>query len=393
VIWDDQSEDPSISGVDKGIGYFYDSDDEDNNLTGGANARYFVGSGIPFNESDADQNNPTITGKDNWLFVGYDVSNPDVSNRFGLFYVMSTDNGQTWSPAFNVPNSNITPLTQYESDMPDLGLKPSLALTSTGSTYRIHAVWNHLSGGTFSKRYRVFFSYIDLNQRIDLYGTKPTWQTPESVTDSDENSINPVLFMTETGTPQGHIAYVEEEDVQNSTQDQYDVFYEGGVNGTIDPEYVIDEFDFDEDNAGDNGNGSPDGFKKVTPGVIETSSPSVSENLNYVLFFKNEGNLRAVGISVTDPIPANTTYNGDLATNISSKAVFNSGEVRWTGDVAPNTAVRITFSVKTNQAVPPTTVINTARMSSIGTGGAPFATSTAVTRIAGKFVFVPLVTK
>jgi uncharacterized repeat protein (TIGR01451 family) len=393
VVWDNQA---------NGIGYFLDSSDEDDSLSG-TSPSHFVGGTLPYSEPGADPGNPTIAGRGNWLVLAYDVAHPNDNTKFGLFYVMSVNNGQTWTPAaFNIPEKVADyPVNDLSSPEADLGLKPSLAITTTGTVTKVFAVWNQSvniapGGGFPTNRYRVYFSDV-VPALTGVANANTEWSTPISVTGSSESSINPILFVNEGSNAQGHIVYQEESDVNNSNQDQVDVFYEGGINGTIDPEYVLDEFDFEDDDDGDDiGQGSGSSFKSVDQSVIDVPDPN-GLDLHYVIYFENEGNLTAVGLSMTDVIPDNTTYNNDLILSGAGSAAYNSGTrtITWSGNVppAPNGKIRITFSVKLTGVTPPTTVINEAKLSSIGTGGLTFATSRVVTTLARKIQYLPVVRK
>jgi uncharacterized repeat protein (TIGR01451 family) len=249
-------------------------------------------------------------------------------------------------------------------------------------------------GGFPTNRYRVYFSDVTLTA---LPNTNTEWRTPISVTSSlDESSVNPAFFVTEPPNASGHVAYQEEAPVKNSNTEQLDVFYEGGISGTTDPDYVIDEFDFEDDDDGsDDGQGDEEHFKSVDQAQIKTPNPN-GQDLHYVIYFENEGNLTAVGITLADQIPAGTTYNVDVNTTGGlGNATYNNGTkaITWTGNVPPGGKVRITFSVKLTSIIPPTEIVNTATLSSIGTGGQPFATSRAITRVAASIVYLPLAKK
>jgi uncharacterized repeat protein (TIGR01451 family) len=179
------------------------------------------------------------------------------------------------------------------------------------------------------------------------------------------------------GTGTGHIAYLEETDVKNreDLDPQLDVFYEGGIAGTIDPAYILDEF-----SSGEGGTSNPLNIKGVDQSFIQLEPGQISnirEVMTYTIRFKNEGDLDFIGLGITDTLPVEVDYNDDLQTVITpgppNNAVYNPAtrQITWFGNVPAGTEVKISFSVTTNDLLNvPDTVENVVDMWSIGTGGA-----------------------
>lgn len=98
--------------------------------------------------------------------------------------------------------------------------------------------------------------------------------------------------------------------------------------------------------------------KAVTPTLAATGGAT----LTYEIELRNTGAYTAFGATLTDPIPAGTTYNGDASSSVSATLTVTEGVLSWTGDVGFDDSVVVSFSV----AVSPTftgTVKNTAVIS------------------------------
>lgn len=92
----------------------------------------------------------------------------------------------------------------------------------------------------------------------------------------------------------------------------------------------------------------PEGYPKLTLS-LKTVTPELAavggETLFYEIEIRNTGAYMAEDVSLVDPIPANTTYNGDAQASTGPAPTFSDGAVRWTGDVAFDSVVTISFSV------------------------------------------------
>jgi uncharacterized repeat protein (TIGR01451 family) len=377
LVWDDIAA--------KQIKHFYDNTPEDDALSPGGGVETFTAEATPYNTGNPG--NPTLTGRGEWLFIAFDVENPNNSQEFALFYSMSADEGENWPLIYNIPDQGIGSIfNDLSSPDQDVALQPSLVVTSTGVLTRLHAVWHERvttqSAGFPIKHYRIRFSDVALNQPLNP--ASPAWSAPLSVTHvlspTGRDTTNPNLIVTDPaagGTGTGHIAYLEETDVKNreDLDPQLDVFYEGGIAGTIDPAYILDEF-----SSGEGGTSNPLNIKGVDQSFIQLEPGQISnirEVMTYTIRFKNEGDLDFIGLGITDTLPVEVDYNDDLQTVITpgppNNAVYNPAtrQITWFGNVPAGTEVKISFSVTTNDLLNvPDTVENVVDMWSIGTGGA-----------------------
>lgn len=399
IVWDEAD---AITGQ-REISYFRDTNDDDDQIIV-QGKQTFKGFSVDYTNEDAG--NPTLIGSGNWLFIGFDVRKKNISSNasndkfFGLFYTMSDDNGNSWLNVNSIPDQD-TP-TEFESNLladTDHALKPQLAISSTGTVTQLNAIWHEkvpvsIPGGVIRK-YRASFSSLTLNAPIG--GGTPDWSQPEIVTfpeqddpeDISEDTIIPNIAFTDFGSNPGtgNLTFQQVNLQDTAANRRADVFYVGGISGTIDPEYILDEFE------GPNGGGdNRTNFKKVTPTKIVTEVvPPAPIKLDYIIEFTNKGNLDFIGLSFVDTLPAGTTFNNDINPPI---ATYDGGNhtINWNGNVPKGQTVRITFSVQTpNDLKLPVTIRNRLDLYSIG-AEAPL-TSFAQTEIAATFAFLPIIFK
>ena len=92
----------------------------------------------------------------------------------------------------------------------------------------------------------------------------------------------------------------------------------------------------------------PDGYAKLSLS-LKTVTPTLAagggETLYYEIEIRNTGAYTATGVALSDPIPANTSYNGDAAASVNPQPTFSGGEVQWQGDVGFDETVIVSFSV------------------------------------------------
>ncbi|MDT8306933.1 MAG: hypothetical protein RRC07_13450, partial [Anaerolineae bacterium] len=92
----------------------------------------------------------------------------------------------------------------------------------------------------------------------------------------------------------------------------------------------------------------PEGYPKLimsTKSVTPTLAATGGETLVYTVEIRNTGAAAAEGVTLVDPLPANTTYNGDAWSSASPQPTYSGGAVRWQGDVGFDQTVVVTFSV------------------------------------------------
>ena len=398
VVWDEAD----ANTGQRIISYFRDSShDDDQILVQGKQT--FKGFSLDYTNEDAG--NPSLIGSGDWLFIGFDVrkneilNNPSNDKFFGLFYTMSANNGNSWLNVNSIPSQD-EPIA-FESNKPtdtDQALKPQLAISSTGTITQLNAIWHSkepvtVPGGTIRK-YRALFSSLTLNTPINA-GT-PDWNTPEIVTfpeqddpeDVNEDTINPNIAFTDFGTNPGTGNLTFQEINLGNDPDRADIYYVGGISGTIDPEYILDEF------IGPNGEQNRTKFKSVSPTTVITNAvPPAPITLNYLIAFTNTGGLDAIGLSLIDTLPNNTIYNNDLVHQGPGTANYNAvaKTITWSGNVPKGQSVRLAFSIQTtNGLLPPENVRNRLELSSIG-ASEPVVTNLVDTKIAGSISFLPII--
>ena len=109
----------------------------------------------------------------------------------------------------------------------------------------------------------------------------------------------------------------------------------------------------------------PDGYPKLRFSA-KTVTPTLASvggaTLYYEIEIRNTGSYIAQNTSLTDAIPASTTYNGDATASSGPAPSFDGTSVHWMGDVGFDTSVYINFSVDVSPAFEGT-VVNTAVIS------------------------------
>lgn len=92
----------------------------------------------------------------------------------------------------------------------------------------------------------------------------------------------------------------------------------------------------------------PEGYPKLSLSV-KTVTPTLAavgnETLYYTIEIRNTGAYNANGALLSDPIPANTNYNGDAWSSVDPQPTYAAGVVQWQGDVGFDSTVVVTFSV------------------------------------------------
>ncbi|MBI2953768.1 MAG: DUF11 domain-containing protein [Chloroflexi bacterium] len=101
---------------------------------------------------------------------------------------------------------------------------------------------------------------------------------------------------------------------------------------------------------------------------ISTSSKSArptvvapGDTVTYTIRLVNTGNYNA-SASLTDPLPSQLNYVNGSASATSGIATYNSGAIRWTGDVTVVSPVTITFRATAKVGLRDDTVVNTANV-------------------------------
>jgi uncharacterized repeat protein (TIGR01451 family) len=126
---------------------------------------------------------------------------------------------------------------------------------------------------------------------------------------------------------------------------------------------------------------------KDAPATAETGS-----RFTYTIVIDNSSDTPALNASLDDPIPAGLTY---VPGSVTGGAVFEAAanKIKWSGDVAPNSAVTITFEV--DVTAESGWVTNTASIFHVSTGFVDVSASTNIVAVAeGEYqLYMPVVLK
>jgi len=129
--------------------------------------------------------------------------------------------------------------------------------------------------------------------------------------------------------------------------------------------------------------GRLDGSSKT----VEDSQPGPGDVLTYTLRLENPG-LALPGVRVTDTLPAQVTYRGDLRASAGSYGQEN-GVITWTGTVEAAQAVTITYGVTVSAGISGPTAIRNVAL--IGDGRGQVWERAATVIVSGRAVYLPLI--
>ncbi len=95
--------------------------------------------------------------------------------------------------------------------------------------------------------------------------------------------------------------------------------------------------------------------------IANRAEAKVGDPVNYAVWLINTGQYTATGASLSDPIPASTTWNGIAPTCTVGTCGIASNVITWTGNITPGGAVVVSFGVTyTTPLMDRTPVTNTA---------------------------------
>ena len=241
LAWDEEN--PSGSK----IRYYRDTNTENNTFDAGG-AQSWGPAATYTNPS-----NPTLAAAQNMVYIAWDMqktgSNPP---QFALAHVVSNNNGTAFTSVRNVPNNSTSSFTARESVALNQtfmgGLKPSLTVTSTGSSVWAHLVWHEIvpdpnEGGL--KNQQVFYSY--------LTAIATPWSGPVAVTmgggasgsaaSGQENGPADVIVQgiaVDSAEPDVAISQAGDAQVvcMEKVEDKWDAVYQGPIADSV-PTYYL----------------------------------------------------------------------------------------------------------------------------------------------------------
>ncbi|MGD8791268.1 MAG: hypothetical protein PVF47_01855 [Anaerolineae bacterium] len=109
----------------------------------------------------------------------------------------------------------------------------------------------------------------------------------------------------------------------------------------------------------------PAGYPKLSLSIKEVNPELANTGgavLHYVVEIRNTGAYTAANATLSDTIPAQTTYNDDLWASVPSTHTFENGVLSWMGDVGFDTTTVVSFSVTVSDSYAGS-VLNTAVIS------------------------------
>ncbi|PEW53633.1 hypothetical protein CN448_32820, partial [Bacillus cereus] len=92
--------------------------------------------------------------------------------------------------------------------------------------------------------------------------------------------------------------------------------------------------------------------------AVDQSTAELGDILTYTLIITNTGNVPALNVQVTDPIPAETTFiNGSVTINGIPQPSANPNNIIFITSIDPNESVTIQFRVRVT-SIPPSGLLN-----------------------------------
>jgi hypothetical protein len=239
LAWDDEGD------SQPGIHYDRDTNSDNNSFDSGGAQYWGPASGY------TNPTNPTIAAAQAMVYVAWDMQKSGDSTKYALAYVVSNNNGAAFTSVRNVPDNSTSTFTARESVALNQtfvgGLKPSLTISSTGSSVWAHLVWHEIvfDPNEGQKNAQVFYSYLET--------ISAPWSDPVAVTtgagssglagSQEENgpadvivqglaldSVEPDVAISQAGNPQ--VVCMEK------TNGEWDVIYQGPIAHTVPTLYL-----------------------------------------------------------------------------------------------------------------------------------------------------------
>jgi uncharacterized repeat protein (TIGR01451 family) len=249
--------------------------------------------------------------------------------------------------------------------------RPVAGFAVDRSNYRIaYAAFNGFNGATPGHPGHVFRTLDGGDTWTDISGNLP--DTPVNSITLDPSYSNTLYAGTDVGPF---------------------VSYNGGTDwsalGSGFPLVAVDQIDLDSSNrlmaAGTHGRGAYKIFDtSAAPALVlskvDDGKPvGPSSNITYTLTVKNEGNAPANGVTITDPVPVNTSF-----VSADSGGTNVAGVATWSGlTIAPGAAVTVHLTVSISNALNKkvTSIVNDGVVAKTADGffttGSPVVTSLA----------------
>ena len=262
-------------------------------------------------------------------------------------------------------NDNPTWTRAKDKDLPQ---RPVAGIAVDRSNYRIaYAAFSGFNGATPGHPGHVFRTLDGGKNWTDVSGDLP--DTPVNSLILDPSYPNTLYAGTDVG------AFVS---------------YNGGTEwsplGTGVPLVAVDQIDLDASHrllaAGTHGRGAYKIFDTFAAPALVLSKVDggtpvgPASNVTYTLTLKNEGNAPATGVTITDPVPDDTSF-----VSADSGGTNVGGVVTWAGlAIAPGASVSVHFTVKISDPLKKkvTSIVNDGVVAQTGDGfsttGSPFVT-------------------
>jgi uncharacterized repeat protein (TIGR01451 family) len=121
------------------------------------------------------------------------------------------------------------------------------------------------------------------------------------------------------------------------------------------------------------------GCDVIVPSIAKTvdrGEAGLGETLTYTIILSNRGVEGMAGVTVSDTLPAEVTWNGVIAAS-SGTATVAGGVLTWRGNVPAGGSVTIVYQATVNSPLPDgTRIVNTARLQEYGLESTPPAETT-----------------
>ena len=124
--------------------------------------------------------------------------------------------------------------------------------------------------------------------------------------------------------------------------------------------------------------------------AVDKVTADSGETLTYELVLINNGNAKAIGVAVVNPVPAHTAYVPNSLTASGGQALHDGSNITWVGDVPPGGRVTVSFAATVDaQLIDPMAIVDVATVNH-GGDSIEFQATTLVNALK---VYLPLILK